>query len=118
MNSLNKRCKYTAQIKMNLQRYLNVCIKIYKQNPGGFLYQNIIKKRKRVINIERNDNNERKQKEIIIPNAGSSGSVEGSGLARLFFGAGCEVKGFVANIGSNSQGETLSGRMIDEGSSH
>lgn len=57
---------------------------------------------------------------IIIPSAERSGDGEGKtgGRARLFLSAGWEFRGVVATNGSNSHGDTLSGRNIEEGSSH
>lgn len=49
-----------------------------------------------------------------------SGIVEGrmGGRALLFLWVGWEFAGGVDTSGSNSHGETLSGRRIDDGSSH
>lgn len=58
-------------------------------------------------------------KEVFLPKTGCSG-VEGRaiGRARLFLGVGWEIRGLDATSGSSSHGETLSGRGIEEGSSH
>lgn len=55
-----------------------------------------------------------------IPNTGRSGVGEGrtGGRALLFLCAGWVVGGVAATSGSSSHGETLSGRGMDEGSSH
>jgi len=54
------------------------------------------------------------------PSAERSAVGEGMtyGRARLFLCTGWEFEGVVATSGSNSQCDTLSGRMMDEGSSH
>lgn len=61
----------------------------------------------------------KKKKKKFLPNAEGSGvEVGASGRARLFLGVGWEVGGLEATSGSNSHGDTLSGRGIEEGSSH
>lgn len=59
---------------------------------------------------------------ISIPSADRSVAEDGiiAGRDRLCLGVGWdgELLEFVATSGSSSQGETLSGRAIDEGSSH
>lgn len=56
----------------------------------------------------------------VLPIADISGVGEGKtgGRVRLFLCEDWELGGAFATSGSNSHGETLSGRKIDEGSSH
>lgn len=88
--------------------------------PG--ISTNLMQKRKELlININKNHlHEELPYGNLSLPITEISGVGEGKtgGRARLFLCVGWEVGGAFATSGSNSHGETLSGRKIDEGSSH